>query len=398
VLRPLGKQARVAGREGIPIFILLLRVQTMMFPFSRRAMVSSSLLFLFTLVAPLRADETAYLPAGAWMIYSFDVAAFVKSKAYTEARKQIPEFDKVLEMGLKDTLGVPLGNVARLSAGAGGEKEGMEEFSMVITTLKPVTAGDIKATRKPRPYQKNFTYKEVKLGAHTLYEENYQFEFKATAGQDKGDKQPAQATVQGSAFCILEGKYVLHGPQRTLKAILDRNNKPALSSGIAAALKQKGLVDPLTLILDFQGMPQREKKNMLREFDKPFAGVGGVIDRLQTARLSVSGEDTIRATVSLQCKDDATAGEVKKIAETGLATIKGMLIDDPKLPAQVQEMIKDVRTTLGNVKVSTQGPQANVEVAVSAASAARAVRAVFEINSAETKSEPIPKAPPIEKK
>lgn len=324
-------------------------------------------LVLCCLAAPARGDDLQYLPDGSMLVVSVDLAALLKTRTYEVAKSRIKAFNESLEKGLRDEMGIPATNVARITAGV----EAITTDGIIIyTTIKPVSAADIKAGKKPRSFKINFKHREVKVGDYTIYEENYQFQ-----SNPKKKSGPVQAEM---AFCVVEDRTVVYGRLEAVKKILERNKKPVLSAGVQAGLKQTGFASAVTLVMDLQAIPERDKKSMLRDLEKLVPGLADVADGMQTLTVRVNEKDNVTGTATMFCKDAASAAEVKKVLDAGLVTLKGLYKDDPKLPAKIGETMKEVRTAIGAVKLSTKEAQVNAEVTLEAATAAAVVQSLFD--------------------
>jgi hypothetical protein len=324
-------------------------------------------LVLWCLAAPARGDDLQYLPDGSMFVVSVDLAALLKTTTYKVTKSRIKAFDESLQKGLRDEMGILATNVARITAGV----EAITTDGIIIyTTIKPVSAADIKAAKKPHSFKVNFKHREVKVGDYTIYEENYQFQ-----SNPKEKPGPVQAEM---AFCVVEERTVVYGRLEAVTKILERNKKPVLSAGVQAGLKQTGFASAVTLVMDLQAIPEREKKSMLKDFGKLVPGLADVADGMQTLAVRVNEKDNVTVTATMFCKDAASAANAKKVADDGVATVKGRLKDDPKLPVEVRETMKEVRTALGAVKLYTKDAQVNAEVTLDAAKAVTVVRTILE--------------------
>ena len=150
------RPARTAGRTAADpsaylITILLLRVPDMATIFDRPRQVCLAVPWPCAGV-PAQGDELQYLPNGTMVLYSVDLAAIFKSKVYQEVKPKAAFVDDEIHKGLREQIGIDSANVARFTAGAAsfGSKDEREYAIMVFTTIKPVTAAEIKAAKKPR--------------------------------------------------------------------------------------------------------------------------------------------------------------------------------------------------------------------------------------------------------
>jgi hypothetical protein len=329
-------------------------------------------LVLGCLAAPARGDEIQYLPDGCGLVVSADVAGLMKSKAFQLAKTKIKGLEEGLERDTHRNFGIPHANVRRVTIGETLDDRPHENM-IVVTTVKPTTAAEIETNRKSSPSQMIVTYKKVKFGAHTVYEQYY---------QHRSDEKDRPAPVQSSqAFCVIEGKYVLYGPLKAMTKILERNKKPTFSPRVENALKQTGLTSALTMVLDIEELPEREKKSMVRDLGKQVPGLEAVAANMQTLTVQLNESGKVKGVATLSCKDAANAADVKKVADAGVVLLKGHLKFDPKQPEELQGLMKEMRVFLDAVKLSTKEAQVQAEVTVEPATAVAVVRAIFEATS-----------------
>jgi hypothetical protein len=323
--------------------------------------------FLAALTAPSRADELKYLPTGTFLLYSLDVKAALKSKLYEEVRSRFKEFDKELGRS-REEIGIEVNNMARITAGAASIGDRGQNSIIAVATIKPVTAAEIKAARKPWAFQKDFKFTESKVGKHTVYEESYSFDLDAT--------DDAKPLVKGQAFCVVEDNVVLYGRLESVRKVLERNEKVKLSAGAEAGLKAAGLTEPFTMIIDLQAIPERDSTAMQKAFGQVIPGFADVFPSAQTLTVRASAADQLKAVATVYFKDAASAADARKVADAGVVAIKGLLKDDAQDEPDVQKAKKQVRDALGAVKLSSNNTQVSAEISVAPEVAAAVVRSL----------------------
>jgi hypothetical protein len=334
-----------------------------------RAKWAAPLVAVFCLAIPAQAQDGKYLPDGCTVVYSVDMIAFMKSKAYQAAKTKTSAFDEEIQKVLGERIGVAADNITRMSAGVASAAAGGTENVIIISTIKPISAAAIKAAKKPFDYQKDFTHKEEKIGAYTVFVEYYRFQFNP---KDKPGELEA-----GQAFCVVEDKVVLHGGRQLLKKVLERNKMPTLSPHMESALKQVGFKDGLMLVLDYPGMPERERKSMLTEIGRLIPGAAEIAPNVQAFAMRANGQDKVKLSATLFCKDAASAAEAKKVADGGIVAIKALIKDDPEQPADLRAAMKEVRSFLDAIKTSSKGAQANADATVEAATVVSVIEALL---------------------
>jgi len=220
----------------------------------------------------------------------------------------------------------------------------------------------------------------MKIGAHTVYEENYRFSF----GKDDDKPGPIQT---GQAFCVVEGKYVLFGMLQSVQKVLERDKKPVFSARVEAGLKKTGLANTLTVVLDLDGLLERERAFMLKDLGHQFPGLETVAGGMQTFALRINAADKVKVLASLTCKNAESAGDLKKVGDAGLVLFKGLLKDNPQDSPEIQKAKKEVGMALSAVQLTAKDAQVHAEISLDAATAVSAVHSLFEVQTKKKKVE-----------
>jgi hypothetical protein len=297
----------------------------------------------------------------------------LKSKLYQEAKG----FEDEMMRDLKWEMGFPATNIARLSWCVVLEDEKKREDEVyIVTTLKPVPAADIKANRKVNPNLYNFTYREVKAGKHTIYVESYSF-------------KPKGILQDGRAFCVVDKNVILYSRRhQTLVKILERDKKGKISEGLEAGLKAVGNDGMLALVLDVTKFPSDVKQDMLRGLSGKLPGLADAVDNMRTFTLKGTADDKVKWTASMTCKDEASAGDCRKLADAGIVLIKGQLkreMEREFTTPEEKEAMKAISNTFDAVKLSTKGAQVNGEVTMDVATAVTILDGMFRPRKVEIK-------------
>lgn len=238
--------------------------------------------------------EVRYLPDNTQAVVSLRPEQVLNSDAYKELKKEIMADQRSSssdpEKEFEQVSGLPLNNMQQVVVGfsAGGNSEGI----IVVKTVKPVTADEIKSKRGGSP-------PETKVGNYSVYE------------------------AFPMAWCVAEPKIVVFGKLDQLKKVLERNKDAELSAGLKTALKHADFSKSAVMAVDVKEVyakTKEESKKQGVDFDKMIDQIGianpmGDIDAM-TYSLDV-GKDIKYQSVSL-CKDSKTAEDMKVMSD-GLA-------------------------------------------------------------------------------
>lgn len=295
-----------------------------------------------------------FLPSNCAVIGTSRVDEVVKSTAYKDmmakikamAKDEDPQANMEQEFGLSDR------DMARITFGMA---ENGKDFSMVVTSQKPVTASDLKGKLKskvttfgqvgatigdvgagkveivpPKTELKPRTFKEVQVGKYTLHVEDN----------------------NSMAFCVADPQTVVFGSPATLKAILERDKKIELSAGMKGALALADQSQPIFVAIDAKGVMAGEAKKAVRDLPPQ---VGGHADKIEALAIETALGDDAKIKVVALCKDAAAAEAIQKDADKGLKDAKAALGVMPKPPAEFASLFDDLTKVLDSVKVTAGG-------------------------------------------
>ena len=318
------------------------------------------------------ASDLRFLPSNCAAIGSARMDEIVKSPLYQDVLTQVKaaagKDDPTLE--LEQTFGLSLNDLVRVTFGvADNGKDG----AIVVTTNKPVTAGDLKGKLKRNPATLDIDsegmlklepvpLKEVKVGSYTMHQEDDE--------------------ISERAFCIVDPNTIVYGEPGPLKAILERDKKADLSADMQAALDQVDQARPLFVAVNVKGLMAGAAKDWLKGLEPPVADdLGGVVppDRSRAPGLgpmaalvgkvdmvtldAAIGTDT-QLSVVVVCQDSGVADEIRKAAD-GLRAL-GKLSSG--LPPDLVKLIDGVKITASGTKVTGTAaiPSAMLAMAVDA--------------------------------
>jgi hypothetical protein len=304
------------------------------------------------LAAPALGDEIQYLPDGAHILVSVNVQTVLKSKAFQELKtawlmqtKENINLNTLKMIG--DELGVPVNNIARFTLGVAvpEEKFGFQDAVQILTVVKPVTADDIKSTRKRKG---KLTYKEFKVGAFTIYQETYL--------DDKGNLIPAEA------FCVAESKIVLVGNLASLQGVLERNKMPKLSATMTAGRQSAPFANCISVVVDVQNLPASAKEDVVGG-KGAIPGLKDAIEKVQTFAVTVNEVGgKVKIAALLACQDKDSAAKARKVADDGLAGMKAKLKAPPDAPEQIHKLIAETSALIDAVKVTLKGKEVRLDL------------------------------------
>ncbi|MBI3823103.1 MAG: hypothetical protein HY289_10550 [Planctomycetes bacterium] len=318
--------------------------------------------------APALADEFQYLPDNVRVIASVNVTAGVKTKTFTEFMK-FPQGNPGGAKEQEESVRAFASKIGRITIGVGMPVGAKPDKGMVVeeveiaTAIKTITVDEVKALKKPHFYKKNRAFKEIKHGSVTIYQETYE----ATVFGKEGEPNKL---IEGEAFYLAEGKYIVSSRQvPALKKIIDRNKPATLSAAMQAGLKDAGFSYMANVVVDVQNMPEDQKAGLEFMFGKfpTVADIKANLDKVQALTIKINEpEGKFKLTATLICKDKAGAAVVKTISEKTLAYVKTKANEDPKtpLPAELQKYVTSTRTALKAIQWSSNGAKVTASLEI----------------------------------
>lgn len=227
---------------------------------------------------------------------------------------------------METALGTPSSNIARLISG----KSYLGDELTVVKTKTAVTGAGVLGVRA-NPGQ----YKEVKVGRFTMYQGPF------------------------DAFCVPEDTIIVRGPTDVLKAVLDRNKRPALREGLKKMLKRAKLSHTVLIVADTS--EAQAKAAFSSELSKSGLPVGQQLDQVTNSVQSVVVEADVTTDVSLNatlvCKDGAGAESTRQTIEKGLADAKQQM---PSMAMFAPAVVQQMTQMIESIKASSAGSEVNV--------------------------------------
>jgi hypothetical protein len=332
-------------------------------------------LLLTAAAVPVRADDMDFLPTGTNVVYHLDVVKALRSKTMQELTKKFPFLEG--DLAATDRLGVAPGKMARVTLGLKFVDRD-EEMSGVITTIKPITAAEIKAARKSRPRAPDLDlfFEEIKVGSNMVHVDTFK--------SKTNDKE----RISDGAFCVIDGTHVVISSNtvnfaptsglETMKRALEPNRQGVLSPLSPAMLAAVKPISSSTagVVIDLQKMPDRDKKGMLDFFGQLVPAFPAAFPSMQTLTVWADEEGQVKLSAQLICKDAASAAEAKKVADAGLEAFKGLVakqLASADVPADLKESLTSMQAVLNAVQLSTNGTAVNGVVSVQPATLVRAL-------------------------
>jgi hypothetical protein len=271
-------------------------------------------------------DELKYMPDNCQMLASVRVEQILKSDAYAELKREVPEAEELLKKEPK--LLLPLDDIAVISMGLSFKDA--DNAIVVIQTKSAVSAADIKSHRK------NESYKEVQVGRYTLYEGN------------------------SEAFCIAESKLVVFGKAAAVRKVLERDKKPELSEGMKAAIKQVDFSKSMVVAINTKGVelpkssdPAGPANPVPGPIDLPdiTKNLENLIKEIEGVGLELQVRADMETTFTLICQDSKTAEDYRKLIDGIMVLVKkiAMLVEKDEATA------KELGDSFDAWKCSTSG-------------------------------------------
>jgi hypothetical protein len=318
---------------------------------NRRGAILPVLLAAAALAAfprPSSAELPKYLPDGCNFILTVNFAEVHDSSFYEELKTDIADFARG-EKSFQEEIGLAPSNLAHVTMAGNFLATGRESEPIgIFKTRKPITAAKVRAARKARSYQRDFSYNEIKVGEQTIYEAVYSF-------SGNGNLQ------HGEAFAVVEDQVVLFGGNgEALRKVLARGKPAKLSPEFERAAKDTDFTKTLACVFDLKALAGEERfsKDFKREFGPLFGDAidGEFLKKLDSLSFdgALKGPDaTLRA--SLTAKDAESAGDVKKTVEAAQSSLRGMLKKLPRAPKEVVDAVDAVKFSVEGTKVNATG-------------------------------------------
>jgi hypothetical protein len=270
-------------------------------------------------------DELKYMPDDCQMLASVRVEQILKSDAYAELKREVPEAEELLKKDPK--LLLPLDNIAVISMGLSFKDA--DNAIVVIQTKSAVSADDIKSHRK------NESYQEKQVGRYTLYE-------------------------GGSAsFCIADSKMVVFGKAAAVRKVLERDKKPELSEGMKAAIKQVDFSKSMVVAINTKDVqlpmsavpPDAAQAPGPIDLPNFYKNLENLIEEIEGVGLELQVRADMESTFTLICKDSKTAEDYRKLIDGIMVLVKkiAMLVEKDETTA------KELGDSFDAWKCSTSG-------------------------------------------
>ena len=173
---------------------------------------------------------------------------------------------------------------------------------------------------------KDKKFKEVKVGKHTIYEDQ---------GQDANGPDLPSALKQMS-LCLAEPKVFLIGSSKSLQAILTRNKDATLSDSMKAIMKRADMKKSVVVAVDVKAIRAQFPKEMEELKKKVKSG-----HKVDAAILTLTVKKDLAMDAVLICEDEAAAEDLRKTIE-GLVTVAGMGLEAMGGPSEVKDALNAI--------------------------------------------------------
>jgi hypothetical protein len=286
-------------------------------------------------------SEQKYFPNDTQAVASFRVDQATSSDFYKQIKDTLKKGgeDQFNEKNAEKNFGVPLSDIERITV-AGSFTD--NKLMIMVRTKKSIKGADVKGNLSG-------SFKTSTINGTEIYE------------NDDDLKE---------SFCVVESNLVLLSPYKTLKAVIDRGKKPDLSDAMQAALKKADFSKTMAFAVNVKELVSKaggDKKGTNGPSQDPFGrlvdmfGKGGPpekqLEKFARKIESISGSLDLKTDLTLQiqvdCKDNVTAEDIRKLTEASLVLLKLFGDDSEDYP---KEIVEDVTT---NIKVSSSGTSAS---------------------------------------
>jgi len=296
------------------------------------------------------AEVPKYLPDHCNLVLSIHFDELYDSPYYQKLKTDISTFASG-EKSFQEEIGLAPSNLAQVTMAGDMAATGRESGPIVsIRTRNPVSAADLKAARKVRDFQKDFSYNKIPVGGHTIYEATYRYSW----DQGKGELQHSEAFVVMDANTVLFG-----GNGEALRKVLARDKAPEISTEFQTALNAADFTKTVTEVIDFQAIAGNEAA--LKTFNRSFGFLFGpsndeLLKKLQSASFngSLKGSDA-QFRGSLVTKDGSAAEQAKKNVADAKVQLHGMLEKQPRVPKELLDAIDAIKLGVDGATVTATG-------------------------------------------
>jgi hypothetical protein len=284
-------------------------------------------------------SEQKYFPNGTQAVASVRVDQGTSSDFYKQIKDTLKKGanDPFDDKNAEKNLGVPLSNIDRLTFAGSSLADGPQMITMV-RTKKSVKGAEVKGNM-------SMSYKETTINGATIYENDNEF---------------------GDSFCVVESDLVLIGKFKLLKAVVERGKKPELSDAMQTALKKADFSKTMAFAVNIKELVNQmsgDKKASGAPAQDPLANLVGMLGKsgppekqvekfarkIESASGSLDIKTDLTINLQVECKDNVTAEDIKKLTEATLVLLKLFGDDSADYP---KEIVEDLTT---NIKVSSSG-------------------------------------------
>jgi Protein of unknown function (DUF1559) len=251
-----------------------------------------------------------YVPDDSDIVFSTDVGAIVSSGAGQKVKNRYTEAFNALTQQIQQGGNAKLEDIGRITFGVSAQRQ---KGAGIIHFNKPID--DQEFSRLPSATKRS-------VGGHEMILAN------------------------GMAFCRLDSRAIAVGDEISLEKVLERNGPAKLSDDLDASIGEINFSKSFAAALSMKQLAKGSGPVGANLGAMPFGP-----DAIRGMAFQASIDDDIRLKAALLCKNAATADQMKKMADAGLAMSKANAAKMPHNAAKIFDTL-DVSNSGATVRAS----------------------------------------------
>ena len=254
--------------------------------------------------------DLQFVPDESDIVFSTDVGAIVSSGAGQKVKSRYAEAFNALTQQIQQGGNAKLEDIGRITFGVSAQRQ---KGAGIIHFNKPID--DQEFSRLPGATKRT-------VGGHEVILTN------------------------GMAFCRLDSRAIVVGDEASLQKVLERNGPAKLSDDLDSSIGEINFSNSFAAALSIKQLAKGGGPVGANLGAMPFGP-----DAIRGMAFQASIDDDIRLKAALLCKDAATADQMKKMADAGLAMSKANAAKMPHNAAKIFDTL-DVSNSGAAVRAS----------------------------------------------